>query len=344
MSSINIKQFQKRLQTWYQKNHRKLPWRSNPSLYKTVVSEFMLQQTQVDTMLPYFSKWLQSFPDFKTLASSSEEEVLKHWEGLGYYSRARNLHKLAKEFVTRPTLPTSVADWLEFPGVGPYTAAAITSIALDQPEAVVDGNVIRILARLTATTQEFKDNNTAMKYFTPFAYKILNNENPNSHNQAMMELGATICTKANPRCDSCPVSQFCEAKAQGIAISIPKLFRKKTVNLTLNRLYIVHKNFLLLSKTASNSKRLANMYELPKADDLVKNIHEHVLIVSKKRSITHHRIQENIYSLSAKPDRSFLNKIKASRGLTWIHLTEINSVTLSGPHRRWVTELSEKLS
>jgi len=142
--------FQRALHDWYRVNHRKLPWREAPSLYKTVVSEFMLQQTQVATVLPYFERWLRELPDFAALAAAAETRVIKLWEGLGYYSRARNLHKLGQAVAALPHLPRSVAEWQELPGIGPYTAAAIASISLGQPAACVDGNVVRILARLTA--------------------------------------------------------------------------------------------------------------------------------------------------------------------------------------------------
>src|SRR5258708_4620420 len=134
-------EFQSALLGWYRTHARVLPWRTSPSLYKTVVSEFMLQQTQVKTVLPYFARWLDALPDFVVLAAAPEDRVLKLWEGLGYYSRARNLHRLAKELIPRPIQPSTPAEWQELPGVGPYTAAAITSISFGTPAACVDGNV-----------------------------------------------------------------------------------------------------------------------------------------------------------------------------------------------------------
>ena len=140
---------------WFHANRRKLPWREEPTLYKTVVSEFMLQQTQVKTVLPYFARWRERFPDFTALAAAPEETVVKAWEGLGYYSRARNLHKLARALVAAPVAPRTAAEWQELPGVGPHTAAAIASIACGDAVACVDGNVARVLARLTADTTAF---------------------------------------------------------------------------------------------------------------------------------------------------------------------------------------------
>eukprot|EP01034_Spumella_vulgaris_P018705 gene18705-23917_t len=142
-------EFSVALLDWYRLNARRLPWRDAPSLYKTVTSEFMLQQTQVKTVLPYFARWHAALPDFAALAAAPESQVLKLWEGLGYYSRARNLHRLGKAVAALPAPPRTPAKWQELPGVGPYTAAAITSISFNAPVACVDGNVVRILARLT---------------------------------------------------------------------------------------------------------------------------------------------------------------------------------------------------
>ncbi|HYP15695.1 MAG TPA: A/G-specific adenine glycosylase, partial [Opitutus sp.] len=193
-------EFQAGLLGWYRAAARPLPWRSDPSPYKTVVSEFMLQQTQVKTVLPYFARWLEALPDFRTLAAAPEARVLKLWEGLGYYSRARNLHKLAQAVAARPQLPRTAAEWRELPGVGPYTAAAITSISFAAPAACVDGNVVRILARLTADGTPFRDSASAAKAFTPLAESLLTQSSPGDHNQAMMELGATVCFRQKPRC------------------------------------------------------------------------------------------------------------------------------------------------
>ena len=153
--------FQAALLAWYRDNARVLPWREAPSLYKTVVSEFMLQQTQVKTVLPYFARWMEALPGFSELAAAPEERVLRLWEGLGYYSRARNLQRLAQAIVARGGPPVAAEEWRELPGVGPYTSAAITSIALGAPEACVDGNVVRILARLTADATGHRDSASA---------------------------------------------------------------------------------------------------------------------------------------------------------------------------------------
>ena len=207
--------FRKILVAWYASAQRPLPWRTEPSLYRTVVSELMAQQTQIKTMLPYFNRWMRRFPNFTTLANAPAEDVLKHWEGLGYYSRARNLHRLAKEYVALSPKPATREEWQRLPGIGPYTSAAITSIALGQPAAVVDGNVVRILARLTDDEHIFKNNGEAVKAFTARADQLLDDKNPGDHNQAMMELGATVCLKHKPLCTVCPVLKFCVSCKNG---------------------------------------------------------------------------------------------------------------------------------
>lgn len=332
----NKEDFNKNLHEWYHKYHRKLPWRLEPSLYKTVVSEFMLQQTQVDTVLPYFERWLKIFPNFKTLAEASEEEVVKQWEGLGYYSRARNLHKLAKEIVKKEEIPKTPEEWIKFPGVGPYTAAAITSIGFSYPVAVVDGNVIRILTRLSGNKTEFKDGSTAVKALTNFANKLLNENDPNTHNQAVMELGATVCMKANPLCTTCPVVNFCTGAKLGIAEQLPKIIPKKIEQLKIDRLWILFEGKLLLQKKSSNARRLANMYELPEIEDPLQNLREDKAFVVKKRGISNQRIEEKIYK--NKPD-IILDIKKMEEGLEWIEIEKLDQITLSGPHRKWINEI-----
>lgn len=337
----NKKDFNVNLHQWYDKHHRKLPWRSEPSLYKTVVSEFMLQQTQVDTVLPYFTRWLEIFPNFETLARADEEEVVKQWEGLGYYTRARNLHKLAKAIITKESLPKTPKEWIEFPGIGPYTAAAITSIAFMEPTAVVDGNVIRILTRLTANKNEFKDGGAAVKALTPLANALLNEDDPNTHNQAVMELGATVCMRANPLCTVCPVVNFCAASKYGIVEQIPKLVPKKIEKIILNRLWVIHEEKLLLNRISEKARRLANMYELPEVPEYLEMLFVEKPWIIKKRGISNQLIQENIY----RPKFSILETLEAKKNthnLEWFAIKDLNSLTISGPHRRWINELLEQ--
>lgn len=255
--------FQQALHGWYALHQRKLPWRTAPSLYKTVVSEFMLQQTQVATVLPYFDRWLRELPDFAALAAAPEVRVLKLWEGLGYYSRARNLHRLAQAYVRAAMPPRTPAEWRELPGIGPYTAAAITSISFDEPVAVVDGNVVRILARLTGETRRFRDGSEAVKYFTELAGALVAGAHPGTHNQAMMELGATVCFRQNPACGTCSVARFCAARATGNAATLPRLRPKVVEPRAVARVWCVDQGRLLLQRGHTSARRLPGLHELP---------------------------------------------------------------------------------
>ena len=331
-------EFSAALLSWYRLNARRLPWREKPSLYKTVTSEFMLQQTQVKTVLPYFARWHAALPDFAALAAASEAQVLKLWEGLGYYSRARNLHRLAKAVAVLPAPPQTPAEWLELPGVGPYTAAAITSISFGAPAACVDGNVVRILARLTADGTEYRDSATAAKAFTALADVLVPADAVGEHNQAMMELGATVCFRQNPLCLTCPVRGFCAAAARGEPEAFPRLAPKQIERVAVTRVWCERDGALLLHRAATTARRLANQHELPTAEHVglsEATAAKGVLLAKKKRGITRYRITESIYT--AVPPTG-----KLGAELVWVPLKELGTITLSGPHRRWVTEIAAR--
>lgn len=328
-------EFQTALLAWYRRHARTLPWRDRPSAYKTVVSEFMLQQTQVKTVLPYFARWLAEFPDFAALAAAPEPRVLKLWEGLGYYSRARNLHKLAKAVAALPALPRTPDAWRELPGVGPYTAAAITSISFNAPAACVDGNVVRILARLTADATSFRDSATAAKAFTPLANELLSHEAAGDHNQAMMELGATVCFRQKPLCLTCPVRTFCAAGQRGNPEDYPRLAPKQMEQRAVTRVWCECDGALLLHRAAAGARRLAELHELPTAEQAgidVGQLNDEHLLAKKRRGITRFQITESIYRAPAP-------RGKLGPELVWVSRSDLDTITLSGPHRRWISEL-----
>ncbi len=329
--------FQAALHAWYRAHHRKLPWRAAPSLYKTVVSEFMLQQTQVATVLPYFDRWLRALPDFSALAAAPEAKVMKLWEGLGYYSRARNLHRLAQAWIAAPIKPRTPAEWRELPGIGPYTAAAITSITFGEPAAVVDGNVVRILARLTGESRLFKDSMAAVKHFTALAEALIAGSDPGEHNQAMMELGATVCFRANPQCPRCPVAPFCTARAAGHAVKLPRFKPKSVEPMFVIRIFCVDRGRLLLRKGQAKARRLAGLHELPEAADLGVRPVAQSLLATRRRTITRFAITESIHAV--RPTPALRKTVAGNNSLEWVPLPELDRVTLSGPHRRWIREL-----
>jgi A/G-specific adenine glycosylase len=206
------------LGAWFENSSRILPWRETPSPYRVWISEIMLQQTQVVTVVPYFERFLSRFPDVESLARASIDDVLLHWAGLGYYSRARNVHAAAKTVVARGGFPTKRDDWLELPGVGPYTAGAISSIAFDQVEAILDGNVERVLSRWLLMDRKEGDSAYKAELWehsrasVELAARL--GVRPRVFNQALMELGAVVCTPRSPKCTICPVALACEARAQ----------------------------------------------------------------------------------------------------------------------------------
>ena len=343
-------EFQAALLGWYRVHSRDLPWRKSPSLYKTVVSEFMLQQTQVKTVLPYYARWLAALPDFEALAAAEEAQILRLWEGLGYYARARNLHRLAQALVARSKIPRTPAEWRELPGVGPYTAAAITSIAFGAPAACVDGNVVRILTRLTADGTEFRDSASAAKTFTPLADALLSPDrnprsairdpqsrpaSPGDHNQAMMELGATVCFRHKPLCVACPVRGFCAAARRGDPEAFPRLAPKVMEQRAVTRVWCERAGALLLHRAAADARRFANMHELPTAahaglDDA--RVGRGRLLAKNRRGITRFQITESIHAAT-------VPRKKLAAELVWVPFARLDAITLSGPHRRWVTEI-----
>jgi A/G-specific adenine glycosylase len=324
------------LLAWYRSHRRVLPWRSEPSVYRTVVSEFMLQQTQVKTVLPYFARWMEALPDFASLAAAPEERVLRLWEGLGYYTRARNLLRLARALAALPAQPRDLEGWLALPGVGPYSAAAITSIAFGTPVACVDGNVVRILARITGDATEYRDSASASRAFQPLAQALLTRESPGDHNQAMMELGATVCHRRKPLCLTCPVRRHCAAARSGDAEAYPRLKAKVIERREVARVWIVRERGLLLHRAPAGAKRFAGLHELPTAEHLGlqgSRLPQPALL-TRRRGITRYAITESIH---AAPDG--LTPEPAGADLVWVPLDRLETVTFSGPHRRWVTEL-----
>ena len=256
--------YSEQLQNWYQNNKRDLPWRSAPLPYNVWLSEVILQQTRVDQGLEYYRRFLHSFPRIQDLANAPEDLIMKHWQGLGYYSRARNLHKAAKQVavVHEGDFPKTYTEILALPGVGPYTAAAISSICFSLPHAVVDGNVYRVLSRLFGIDTPI-DSTTGQKSFKLLAQELLDTKNPGDHNQAMMEFGALHCTPKNPKCESCPFAKVCEARKQGRVQELPVKAKKlKKRDRYFN--YIVPQRAKSIYLTKRTGKGIwQNLYEFP---------------------------------------------------------------------------------
>jgi A/G-specific adenine glycosylase len=258
--------FRRALLAWYDRVRRDLPWRSaTPDFYRVWLSEIMLQQTRVEAVIPYFERFLARFPDAHSLAGAPESEVLAAWSGLGYYSRARNLHRGAKQ-VAAAGLPTRYEDLRALAGIGPYTAAAIASIAFGQPHAAVDGNVIRVVSRVTGDAGEISSPITKAR-ITEAAQLLLDRGRPGDFNQAMMELGATVCIPRAPRCGECPVARFCDAHATGREAELPvKLKKNASRDVPLDLALLRNGSGLFLIQRGAGERRLAGFWELPAKD------------------------------------------------------------------------------
>lgn len=219
--------FRKKLLGWFRQFQRDLPWRRTRDPYRVWLSEIMLQQTRVAAVIPYYERFLERFPNVHALAAAPEGEVLRLWSGLGYYGRARRLRKAAQKIVAEHggEFPARLEEVHELPGIGDYTAAAILSIAFNQNHAVLDGNVARVLARLEAVRDGLRGSQQWQK-LQESADAYLDAKSPGDWNQAMMELGATVCTPKSPQCLLCPVAQFCEARKRGIAELLPEKEKK----------------------------------------------------------------------------------------------------------------------
>jgi len=328
----------KKLLLWYRQKARDLPWRRTKDPYRIWVSEIMLQQTQVATVIPYYKKWLRKFPDIKTLAQAPQSEVLEAWAGLGYYRRARMLHAGAMQILeTRAgKLPETAKELQHLPGIGRYTAAAIASIAFHEPTAVLDGNVIRILTRLFAIKDDISNPKTVAGLWQQ-AQELITDESPGDFNQAMMELGATVCLPQNPDCNACPVNRFCESRKRGCVDQLPFNAKKeKSENLKTFALVCRHKNSVLLRQQPENG-RWGGLWMFPHWADKKAMLKESGLtlkalekLMTVRHAFTRYRVNLEVYACGTTQRLSTVFQNGSSR---WIPLDEIRSFGLPAPHQ-----------
>lgn len=258
--SASYTAFSTRLINWYGENKRDLPWRRSTDPYAIWVSEIILQQTRVVQGYDYFLRFMERFPDVKTLAATDEDEVMKYWQGLGYYSRARNLHAAAKSM--NGVFPKSYPEVLALKGVGAYTAAAICSIAYGMPYAVVDGNVYRVLSRYFGMDVPI-DTPQGKKDFSMLAHELLDKKQPAVYNQAIMDFGALQCTPKSPNCMFCPLADSCLAYAGGLVSKLPvKQHKTKTTDRYLSYFYVNAGKYTFIHKRTGNDI-WKNLFELP---------------------------------------------------------------------------------
>lgn len=256
--------FSTRLLDWYRSARRTLPWRDHPDPYAVWVSEIMLQQTRVDTVLPYYERWMVRFPTIESLAEASQQEVLNLWEGLGYYSRARNLHRAAQTVVEQfdGALPADIRELRKLPGVGPYTAGAIASLAFNLDEALVDGNVRRVIARIFNVSEPVEQL-SGQRVVWNLAAAHLPSGSARDYNQGLMELGALICSPRDPNCPGCPVQDLCEANRLGVQDERPVLKPKMKVPHVTVTAAVIRLNGLILLAQRPQDGLLGGMWEFP---------------------------------------------------------------------------------
>ncbi len=265
LSSAERQKLRRRVLTWFEKHRRDLPWRDTGDPYRVWISEIMLQQTQVATVIPYYERFIAAFPDAPSLAAASQEDVLRLWEGLGYYRRARQMHQAAQVIVAEHNgrFPQTFEEVLALPGIGRYTAGAILSIALDQPQPILEANTIRLFARLMLLREQ-TTGTAAQKELWKFAAEILPRKRAGDFNQGLMELGALVCTPRNPACKDCPLATLCPTHQQKLTAEIPAPKQKTKYEDVHECAVIVQHNSAVLLRQCQPGERWQGLWDYPR--------------------------------------------------------------------------------
>ena len=339
LNDADVQEIRKKLRLWYRKKQRLLPWRSTDDPYAIWVSEVMLQQTQVNTVIPYYHRFLNKFPTLRHLASAHEQEVLKLWEGLGYYSRARNLHQAANSVIEEfaGKIPTEKKEFLHLKGVGEYIASAVLSIAFGQPHAVVDGNVKRVLSRLFLIEAPVNQSGS-LKQFKPFADRLLDPKHPGISNQAVMELGALTCRPANPVCSECPLQMHCIALRRQLVDVYPKRIVKGAVPEYHVAVGVVFRQKRVLITRRPSKGLLGGLWEFPGGKVMagesarqacIREIKEEVnldvvvdaYITRVRHAYTHFKVMMDVFRCSYLSGNI---RLKNATGFRWIDLEDLS--------------------
>lgn len=324
-------EFTKRLLTWYKENKRDLPFRENQDPYRIWVSEVMAQQTQIATMIPYFNRWMVQYPTIKSLSEANLDDVLKLWEGLGYYRRARYLHQGAKYVMENfdGTLPKDKKLLMEIPGIGDYTSSAIAAIAFELPEVPIDGNVKRVMARYLNYTENVNARK-AHKIFETFLKEKLieSNANPNEFTQALMELGALVCTPSNTTCEGCPFKELCACWRGEVTTQVPYKPKKKKVKSYKKSVYILSKDDHILMSKDDSDGLMTGLYRLPQVNGhLAKES-----IVDLKHKFSHLTWDIKTYTMDEPQNFDF--------NTYWIKTANLKDISIVTAHRNILTKLN----
>ena len=342
-----LRSIRTRLLSWYDQHRRDLPWRTRagtPPAYHVLVSEFMLQQTQVATVIPYFHRFMKAFPRLPDLARAPEQQVLRLWQGLGYYSRARNLHRTARAIVEHRAgeVPRTVEALLDLPGVGRYTAGAIASLAYDVRAPILDGNVVRVLCRLRAITDDPRTP-ARQAWLWKNADELVAPARPGDFNSALMELGATLCTPRNPQCPRCPLASTCQARAKSLQEQIPLRKERKAIPTERRTVWCAWRHsptgprqYLFERRPARG--RWASMWQFPArpvAGDLPDGAG---VLPSITHQLTHRRYEFG--PVVVPESRLPASVLREEAQTTWQTLAQSESLPLPKPH----VDLRERLS
>jgi A/G-specific adenine glycosylase len=336
---LNSISFTPQILTWYQENKRDLPWRQAIDPYRIWLSEVILQQTRVAQGLPYYQKFVDSYPTVSDLANATEEEVLRTWQGLGYYSRARNLHKCAKviDQEQNGSFPNSFEELKKLPGIGNYTAAAIASIAFKEPVAVVDGNVYRLLARYFGLDVDLSSSG-AYREFYNLAMDQLGSADPGAFNQAMMEFGALQCTPKNPDCSICPLSDSCFANASNMQMKLPVKSKKTKVRDRFFYYFLLISDGKILMRARKTKDIWQGLYELflietttkQELESLnhpfVKQILDADIIIQVEDKIIRHALSHQLLNVNFAVVKLMDTKGFELEGYKWYSLEEVEQL------------------
>ncbi|WP_203334736.1 A/G-specific adenine glycosylase [Planococcus beigongshangi] len=350
--TIEKEQFQNDLITWFHEEKRDLPWRRTADPYQIWISEIMLQQTRVDTVIPYYKRFIEKFPTLNDLAAADEEVLLKQWEGLGYYSRARNLQAGVREVAEKygGKVPENRKEISSLKGVGPYTAGAVLSIAYGLPEHAVDGNVMRVLSRILLIEEDIAKPKTR-KTFEEAVTELISHEDPSAFNQGLMELGALICTPTSPKCLLCPMREHCAAFHEGRQHALPVKTKAKSTKAVNYVMAAIREGENYLMEKRPSTGLLANMWQFTLVEvpqHLEASEVEEVLsgqfkgLVKKAEKITSFK---HVFSHLTWNVEGFIaegQNLEITDDMKWVNAAEMEELPISGPVQKMKTALKSR--
>ncbi len=353
VSNIDPKEekfFHARLLKWFRKNQRDLPWRKNRTPYKTWISEIMLQQTQVDSVISYFKKWNRKYPNVACLAKAPDSELLKLWEGLGYYARAKNLKKTAQILINKHNgvLPQDYKELIQLPGIGPYSAGAILSLGYDLAYPVVDGNVARVLCRLFGYQEDIGEKKTRKQLWS-LAENLLNQTEPAGHNEALMELGALVCKPVGFECAVCPIRKICVAYETGLQLALPVKKRKIRARSVLEARAVLENQGKFFIYPIPEGEVFGGLWDFPKyRSENLKTLRKVLRTGLKKdfgfeikylKKIGELQYAYTRFRVTSHVFRGHLKKNKRTSKGRWVKLEELKKYAMTGGARktfRWI--------